>query len=151
PAEEGLQVGLVAVEEAAHLEGEEAGEHQEDEDEDEGQGRGEIALELALENDLDGIHAATPSLGVCSRVLGWVRVRNTSSSRPDSRCSSGTSQSFLAIRAETAASGLAPGLGMAVIFSSRSFDSMPETSLRAAISRRAACMCSVRSKRRLTA
>ncbi len=54
---------------------------------------------------------------------GWVSERNTSSSRPDSRCSSGTSQSFLTMTALTAGSALAPGFGTAVSRSSRASDS----------------------------
>ena len=52
--EEGLQVGLFALVEAAQVKGEDARDEQEDHDEDVGHRGGEVALQLALE-DCEGV------------------------------------------------------------------------------------------------
>jgi len=82
---------------------------------------------------------------------GCVNARNTLSSRPDSRCSSGTSQSFSVMSALTADKVLAPGFGTAVSRSSRASDSTSATYGSRAILARAASSSAGFSKRRLTA
>jgi hypothetical protein len=54
--EEGQQVGLAALVEAAEVEGEGAGQHQEDDDEHVGDRRGEVARQLAPQDDADIAH-----------------------------------------------------------------------------------------------
>src|SRR3977135_430602 len=102
PAEEGLKVCLIALQEAAHLKGEYRCQHQENDDEDVGQGRCEVAAQFSPENHEYLVHASSSAAGAMLMPSGSVSDRNTSSRRPDSKCSSGTSHLFLTIMALTA-------------------------------------------------
>src|SRR5579859_6059875 len=158
PAEERLQIGLTALKQASELKREYRGQQQKEEDEDVSQRGREVALELAPENHQDLVQVCAPpsdpGAGVNaarSAAVGRVSVRNTSSRRPDSRCSSGTSQSCFTISALTGGSAFLPGRGTAVSRRSRSSASTLATSASPAISRRAAWNSSVLSKRSVTA
>ena len=85
--------------EAAVEEREHAGEHEEDHDEHVSDRRREIARELALEYGGDAAHAVAPP----------VIERNTSSRRPDSKCSSASGQRCRSASALIGASGSLPG------------------------------------------
>src|SRR6185369_453044 len=87
-AEEGLQIGLAAVEEIAEIEGEGAGQRQEDDEEDIGDGCREIAAELAAHDEQDVAHQAFPA----------VMERKTSSRRPRSTRTSSMPRSSVRAR-----------------------------------------------------
>src|ERR1041385_408781 len=74
--EEGLQIGLAAVEEIAEIEGERPGHGEEDDQEHIGHRRGEIAGQLTLEDVGDIAHGR--------QLRPIVTVRKTSSRRPRS-------------------------------------------------------------------
>src|SRR5450432_4099916 len=151
PAKKGLKIRLIALQEAAHLKGENRCEHQENDDEDIGQGRREIAAQFAPKNHEHLVHTTSSAAGAALMPSGSVSDRNTSSRRPDSKCNSGTSHLYLTIIALTADNTFDPGLGMAVRRSSRASDSTAATSGSSEISRTAALSSSPLSNLKLTA
>src|SRR5688572_3686015 len=105
PVEERAEIGLAGLVEPAVEEREPTRDDEEDHDEHVRNRRREVARELALEHRGDAAHAAAPP----------VIERNTSSKRPDSRCSSASGQRWRSASALMGASGSLPGDGNAVM------------------------------------
>src|SRR5580704_12858935 len=137
PTKKRLQVGLIPLQKAADLEGKYRRQTQKDDDENVGQRGCEITAQFAPENHQNLVHARGSAALPDTSIPGgarWVKERNTSSRRPDSKCNSGTSQLYLLMIALTADKALAPGFGTAVSLSSRASDSISATSGNRAIS-----------------
>src|SRR5690606_29415005 len=125
--EERPEIRLATLVEVTQVESERAREHEKDHDEHVGERRQEIALELALRDRGYAAHALAPP----------VMVRNTSSSRPASRCSSANSHPRAAASSLIARSGSRPGVGSAVSRPTFSSSSIACTSGSAVIKSRA--------------
>src|SRR5436305_13323221 len=122
--EERIEVGLAALVEVSEIEREDVGEEQEDDDENVRERRREVARELAAHDDAHVAHdAAGPQA---------VMVRNTSSRRPDSRCSPLSFSPGRPASSGTAGRMVAPALGSAVSRPSRSLTSTSATARDAA-------------------
>ena len=107
--EERRQVRLAALVEAAQVEREQAGQHQEDDDEHVGEGRREVAAQFPAGDAADDCHyAAPPALPAAVASPSVVIARNTSSSRPASRRSCSTGQRRSVARLLMVVSTLAP-------------------------------------------
>src|SRR6185436_3600670 len=128
PGEERLEVGLPALVEAAEREREPARGDEKDHDEHVRDRRRKVARELAAEDGDHRAHAVAPP----------VIDRNTSSRRPDSRCSSASSQRWLSASALIGASGSLPRAGNAVMRPLFGSTSVLSTSFKPSIALRAA-------------
>src|SRR5580658_1185251 len=131
--EERLEIRLAALVEAAQVEREGVRQYQEDEDEHISQRRREVTRELAAHDDAHVVHGVSSAQAVM--------VRNTSSSRPDSRCSSLSLRPCRAASSDTAGRMVAPARGSAVRRASRSLTSRAATAGNAATAARAAVSC----------
>src|SRR5690606_17227691 len=129
--EERREIRLAPLVEIAEIERERVCDDQKDDDEDVRNRRRDIAGELPLEDREHPVHALAPP----------VIVRNTSSSRPVSRCSSSSAQPCCSASRLIGGSRTRFAAGKAVSRPVRSSSSTDSTSGSAAISAFAARMC----------
>src|SRR5688500_1093650 len=128
PIKERAEIGLPRLIEAAVEERKPTRDDQEDHDEHVRDWRREVARELALEHGRDAAHAVAPP----------VIERNTSSRRPDSRCSSASGHRWRSASALIGARGSLPDAGNAVMRPFFSSSSVLATSGSSLIALRAA-------------
>ena len=82
PVEERLEVGLAALQPGAEIEGQAAGQRQEDDDEDVGERRGEVGRQLAPPDRQDRVHPASPGLRPPGSAGGTPRPAGRARRRP---------------------------------------------------------------------